>query len=387
MNPKIIIDDFEFTLIRLDPNSMAGRGLLEVKSVNIKTSEEKFFFCYRSISESGIWRLFYSSTIVVGESFNRIEKGADYMSSSTIHFKLQKFIYEKIKIGEIPIDNITLTPETVNILKNADLSTILYNRTRNIAMKRRSPLFSSILLSSECGQMNYNNMDDITSELNKISTIMETNYKFNSEPIFLFNYTNKISYGTKSGLDKCLFITANIYSIVLKNDSDSSILSNLDFYYMNYSLLSEEKYVLASGESIDFNKLDLFAPLCVTPSGISINQYGVYDKIISIYCYICKIIEYKTQLPLDNDFFEISDNYSFIGELYNDLFPYKKLKDKERYPLIDLHELRTTISLEKTKDIEHEGGAYKIRKYIDKITKTDNLNKIGLYLHKIKKYK
>jgi hypothetical protein len=190
-----------------------------------------------------------------------------------------------------------------------------------------------------------------------------------------------------SGLDRYLYITANVYSIALKkNSDDSSIFSNLDFYYINYSLLSEEKYILESGESVDFNKLDLFAPLTITPSNTTINKYGLFGQVISLHSYVCKIIEYNEQLP-PGVFFKISDIYSFIGELYNDLFPYNKIKEKEKYPLIDLHTIRDSIISEKPKDIEHEGGSYKLKKYIDKITKTNNLNKIGLYVNKIKKYK
>jgi hypothetical protein len=383
MNPSIVIDDFEFTLIRYEPNAVYGRGLLEVKSVNKTSEEETIFFCYKSISESGIWRALNTSNTSVTSGIGDIYKGIDYMSSSTIDFKLQKFIYEKIKKGEILIDKIVITPETAERMNNLDLQEILSTRSRTNQMGRRSDIFRGKYYDSHCGYMTGN----IREELNEISTIMEKNYEFNSEPKFLFNYTDKILYGSMSGLDRYLYITANVYSIALKkNSEDSSIFSNLDFYYINYSLLSEEKYVLESGESEDFNKLDFFAPLTITPSNTTINKYGLFGQVISLHSYVCKIIEYNGQIP-PGVFFKISDIYSFIGELYNDLFPYNKIKEKEKYPLIDLHELRDSIKSEKRKDIEHEGGSYKLKKYIDKITKTNNLNKIGLYVNKIKKYK
>jgi hypothetical protein len=383
MNPSIVIDDFEFTLIRYDPNAMYGRGILEAKSVNKTSLEETFFFCYKSISESGIWRALYTSGTTVTHGMGDIIKGKDYMSSSTIHFKLQKFIYEKIKKGEILIDNIVITLETAEIMNNWSLGRLLnYDRRHTLLMDEWIDNYRSIHYG-RCGSMSYN----VREELNEISTIMEKNYEFNSEPNFLFNYTDKIFYGSMSGLDRYLYITANVYSIALKkNSEDSSIFSNLDFYYMNYSLLSEEKYVSESGESDDFNKLDLFAPLALTPSNTTINKYGLFDQVISLYSYVCKIIEYNQQLP-PGVFFKISDIYSFIGEIYNDLFPYNKIKEKVKYILIDLHGIRDSIKSEKRKDIEHEGGSYKLKKYIDKITKTNNLNKIGLYVNKIKKYK
>lgn len=66
-----------------------GRGLLEVKTSNKTTFEEKRFFCYKSISESEL-ALCYLRNISASTGINNIIKGDDYITTSTIHFELQK---------------------------------------------------------------------------------------------------------------------------------------------------------------------------------------------------------------------------------------------------------------------------------------------------------
>jgi hypothetical protein len=386
---KITIDDYEFELITYDPLILYGRGLLKVKSKNISTKEELFFYCYRTISGVGIWRLACSFYVdVKAGTIGRLEKGDDYMVSNTIDLRLQKFIYEKLsKIPQVPI---TVTEELRAQLSDWEIRTLLYQQEeRNMHIQIIEPELFKSLPDWKCGTALYGETS-VAVILSKASELLEANYEIDGEPQYLFNYTNKLDLGLSGweddGKNRIMFITFNAYSIKLKRKDGSG--KNLNFHYMNYSLAGDREYTHKGSLVYDFIVKDFFAPLCFTLDDTKINKYGLYDKFVSVSYYVCKIFEYKDQFA--DQSYSIDTEYSYIGHIYRNLFPYNLLSKMPRIPLINLEDLRLSYraeKLEKEKIVEHEGGSYKIKKYVDKLIKTKDMDKIMVYLNKLKQYK
>jgi hypothetical protein len=65
-----------------------------------------------------------------------------------------------------------------------------------------------------------------------------------------------------------------------------------------------------------------------------VDQFGLYDQILSVGVYIYKIIEYKKQCNIHDQYREIGrpdtagECYTFIGDFMTNVFPLNKIQGK-----------------------------------------------------------
>ena len=66
----------------------------------------------------------------------------------------------------------------------------------------------------------------------------------------------------------------------------------------------------------------ILLPILATTSSAEINEYGVYTNYVILYAYICKMFERISQINIEAPIY-IDDKYVYIGDLYENIFPFK----------------------------------------------------------------
>ena len=75
------------------------------------------------------------------------------------------------------------------------------------------------------------------------------------------------------------------------------------------------------GSIIENNR---FIPILLTTADVTITNYGTYSNYIPSGFYICKMLEYIHQCSLkENQYTRCSEEYTYIGNRYQRLFPFK----------------------------------------------------------------
>ena len=65
-------------------------------------------------------------------------------------------------------------------------------------------------------------------------------------------------------------------------------------------------------------------PFLLIPVGILINNLGLYSKYILAGAYICKLFDYAVQCSINENIrHQCTINYTYIGDRYNNMFPFK----------------------------------------------------------------
>jgi len=125
-----------------------------------------------------------------------------------------------------------------------------------------------------------------------------------------FTYENDTEIGqTSAHLENDKVFIYNIYHTVdiksIKTDQKYTIMY-CDYRYPEYN-------------SVLLN---------VLPIDVKVNQYGMYDKIIKTGPYISKIFELYKKYPLDYEIRHRYEDYVFLGDILNKLWPLHKMKKK-----------------------------------------------------------
>jgi hypothetical protein len=159
----------------------------------------------------------------------------------------------------------------------------------------------------------------------------------------------------------------DVYSVELTNKTNADL--KYIMYFMIYDLCvfnlvklydtttgdtelkyKHTRYSLSYEQNKKCRYRNRFAPVSIVPANRKINKFGLSDKFISTGNYTCKVLEYNDQsTKYEVDRFKIEDpgydpnkllnttDYSFVGDRYDNLFPFNQIK--ERHPeILQLHE-------------------------------------------------
>jgi hypothetical protein len=149
-----------------------------------------------------------------------------------------------------------------------------------------------------------------TEKLQEFSSILETTFDIVRGSDKLDYIVNKNNDGMKYNIQ--------VKTIKLKNRVTNDIII---LHYIIYSIRE-----FLSRDINRFNIKNFHCPLLLTTNG-NITKYGLYENYVYSGNYICKPFDYKEQCSIDeNRQFICSGEYTFIGNRYNNLFPFNKIK-------------------------------------------------------------
>jgi hypothetical protein len=419
-NLFIDIDDFRFSLknkkILRDEYDNVSRYFIDFISKNNITKEEINLTAYTSISEIGCLRVCFT----VNDSISKFD---NYVQSTIIDLRLQKFIFDNIDL--IPVKDFSeLIPcpkqneeskkiiqdrfESLNILernsidKLEDISSnnnIDTNLTINKIQPNTLPSLSmtpSLSMDPSLSKPPSSNIPPSLS-MNHSSVIPSSNIHWNENNFDIIDSENvpvgittkisnlKIDYMTYNIQLENIVINNNLFGIRIKNKYDKSIviviIGHCKITIVDTSINREGYYV--------FN---------LVPENYKINAYGLYDRYYNdsedgysdynpIDYYITKPLEYGNQINFSqlfnfNYFFkneykelDISNrNYDFIAQYNKYKFIIKQLiKEK-------------SVDIIASTPMPKEGNSYK-EKSVDIIASTPMPKEGNSYKEKYLKYK
>ena len=336
----ISIGNFDFTV--LSKGFANDRDHVLIESKNKESGEISKFVCYRSLSESGIWRV----CIFTGGYV----KGINYIVSSFVNMDLQNKInqiYNSIQNEENIIKYCHIDKDAPNKSNSEKLMQIINDNNRfhldpifntlskcspgvcfnkhigiieNLLAKRGGPTYEyeaklkDIIKSKKLSQsiMHPTKEQDIKIYYDSMSTYLSEYFKLKTEIINQIG-TFEFKFGTN------ITFKHNFYSVVISNT-----VLNLD-YNLYFS-----KYEYINNNNTTFNGI-YYTVLNVIPIDSNTNQFGLYEKIISAGVYIYKIMDYRDQVGLDSTRnIELNDGtiYQFFGDLVTDVWPLNIIKQK-----------------------------------------------------------
>jgi hypothetical protein len=315
---QIIIGPYLFTLISYDSDDLNNRGSVKISSKSIisKTDIQETFFVYSSKSELGFWRL-----CAMEDIYKQLYKGDyDYVQQTFIHLDLQNFI-------NINLDKILKTTNhkhckypnskiKTNVTEHAN------NTNRILQLNFSVEEFNNIYFKEAVYKpgLQYCHDPPDPRTLSYISDYLENNYEIMSNN-FKFDFNRDINI--EEGAD--LIVRGKIYECVLEKKTVNTTTrynNNIYLYYLSYSI-----------NIGDINEENQFIPIFATDINYNkITRFGLYYNYIMMYQYICKCLQYTKicRRHLDNSYPICSTHYSYIGNIYQNLFPFiRKSTHKE----------------------------------------------------------
>ena len=321
---KIKIGHYYFSLIETT-NSIIGYETIRIISYISELTEKYDFWCYRSHSELGMWRV----GTVNPENIKEFFKGPDKVQHTLIHLELQKFINENMHHMDI-VENIPFTKENLiehNLITFSDEPMFVdisrypkYNELLNSTDRQTSKIepFNTINKQITCGQKNFNNIADV---LRQFSDNFEKLYTITNTEIIIPNYTY-----TFEGI---FAATGNIYETILVSN-DNSKSPDVILYYLiseftiNQNINEGNNHLYPNINKI-CNKSYHIMPILLTINN-NINLLGVYEQYIPAGIYICKALDRSASCKSDeNQYYRVTSKYTYISNRYDDLFPYLEL--------------------------------------------------------------
>jgi hypothetical protein len=371
--PIFTIDNYNFELIIKED---MARHFLLVKITNLTSDKSIYATYYRSQSEGYMWRL----GVFKG---NVLYKGShDYVQQTFVHFELQ--IFFNLYYDFIP-DNIKSSLTILN-------STLLNNNSDIIGhindSKRKRDVFNDLL--PECGTKN-----NTKQSVQQIAQLMSNRFKIIENPKLVYKNYNNTYKINKDGhlriskdedynmglmnITQTINLSGNIYYIIIENKRNSLEQLKLYFYNYNYSghvsniltinnkfssennknirrkfinsLKGSSKYkIIVESDLVtkiiyekkNKSRNDKFIPLLLTPVNATITNYGLYSQYVYVGSYICKIFDYYNHVNKTyNSKSETSTNiyllkeksgkYSYIGDYYNDIFPFNLINKNGKW--------------------------------------------------------
>ena len=207
---SITIENHEFTLIyrtvafetgvyepdyKLPPFVDEISRVVKIKSVNLDTQEEEFFWAYLSLSELGVWRFLCYDNL----KLHRYDKGKDYVQSTCINMYLQQHIHlcydrldeivsphEDIGIFSRPVPGfVSVTEENINLSQQYINK---YSFTIHDS-KREKYILDNPNIRIKCGNTARNTEESIIRQIQDTSNYLESNYIIlEHEEIFRYNF-------------------------------------------------------------------------------------------------------------------------------------------------------------------------------------------------------
>jgi len=146
-----------------------------------------------------------------------------------------------------------------------------------------------------------------------------------------FNYKVKMFYYSISEFISRHFTLITKQSTFIGNNivKYPTATFNLEFYKdIIKNNITNQEYDLVYTKYI-LNNIKYYAIINVVPINSKINNFGLYDNIVSAGVYISKILEYKEQCSISGININIDKTcYIFIGNLMTNMYPLNIIKNR-----------------------------------------------------------
>jgi hypothetical protein len=311
------------------PNIFNSRDIVQFRS--IKDGKNKILYAYRSSSELGIWRLGYFRAIDC--ALNKFE--LDYVQGTLLHHLLQGLINKKfIDLPLIPYKESKtqlhdMNPNNADHLISHNWSTLKREERKAFIESHRFIMFNFPTIEEE-------EAIDRTSrkiEMHPFSDIsIKCDNKLNKGPISesLYNLSKQIKkyYTINPRSNKHI----NTYHF---EEPKENILCVISIYTIELNTFLQEnnvtlvycKYTLVYGPT--HTEVNGFYGIALLKTNESeVNEYGIYEKFIYAGIFICKPVIYIEKCDANASDLEerkCSKRYMYVGDRYNDIFPYSEL--------------------------------------------------------------
>jgi len=314
-------------------------GTLIISSETDDFREYNKFLVYASQSELDFRRLAYKK-----DAFTPYYKGyIDYVQQTLIDLRLQKIIcdtnYETPFIANFGESNIYTLGVMSNELKASiddpirkiDIIPFNLNNKNLCGVKQKN---DDIRPNEDIYREVIHNLQEYTLEL-------ERNFNIDT-PQFMYNYKKDIMVES----ELVVYFYISVFSVNLIDKSN--IENKFTLYFMIYDLCAfnsnslyddsatdveiKYKFFHTYSNSYKENKVcryrNYFAPISIVPYNTEITMYGLPNHFIPTGNYTCKVLEYNNQCTkYENNLFIIGETgYTFIGDRYNNLFPFNIIK-------------------------------------------------------------
>jgi hypothetical protein len=324
-------------------------GTLIISSITEDFSEYYKFLVYASQSELDFRRLVYKK-----DNFTPYYKGyIDYVQQTLVDLRLQKIIsdtnYATPFISNFGESNIY----KLDVMSD-EIKSFIDDQARKIDI---SPF--NLNIKNPCGTKQKNDdirpVEDIYIEvihnLEEYSQVLENYFNIDT-PQFLYNY--KKDFMVESELVVYFYITVFTVNLIDKTNTENKFTLYFMIYDLcafNNNLLYEDsatdveikyKFYQEYSHSYKENKVcryrNYFAPISIVPYNREITMYGLPNHFIPTGNYTCKVLEYNKQCTkYENNLFIIGETgYTFIGDRYNNLFPFNIIKSSH-IDILDRH--------------------------------------------------
>lgn len=160
-----------------------------------------------------------------------------------------------------------------------------------------------------------------------------------------------ISINKKYNFNKFYFLERNIklettgyiYECILKNKNNNTYNNyyngDIYLYYLNYDIKIKNTGLIPP---IIINKKNKYIPIIATDmNNDKITRFGLYYNYIILHQYICKALQYNIICEYNKQYPMCSDDYCYIGDIYDNLHITMILKsNKEQFEYDDIYKLK-----------------------------------------------
>jgi hypothetical protein len=299
----IKIDNLYFLV--LNKNITEDRPIVNIySSTNENFSENNNkFSVYLSRSDLGCFQLCV-------RLHNQYVKGDDYIQSTFIHIKLQKYIHQIFEKLIPSNDHFCSYIESETDGKNGHkLYDHIYEKERQI---KKTPFIEYNIYA--CGDDNDKSSSDVNEKLNNFSEELKSLYDYsNNEPI------SKVNINDSENVYDLKFYKVKL-KLKLKEEKQED---NIILYYCNAKIT---KFMNKTPKSFPiYINLPVFL---TTIEGDKITKFGTFERYILAGNYICKVFDYYNQCS-ENHSGKCYGNYKLIGDRYNNIFPLLEIREEK----------------------------------------------------------
>jgi hypothetical protein len=339
---SIIIGNIEFTLIyktvtyetgvydpryKLPPIIDEVSRIVKIKSVNLDTREEYFFWVYLSLSELGVWRfLCYDKP-----NSNRYDKGKEYVQSTCVNMYLQKHLhlfYDRLDEIVSPHEDLTIIPRSqpgfTSITEQSVNITQQYINIHSFILhdsNREKYIFDNKNIPIKCGNTSRNTEESVIRQIQTTSRYLEDNYIIlEQEEIFRYNFIFRDVINSENIVIK----------VTLKNKNTDEIIM---LFYKKMIFTKLNPIASPSGNQIIYNKTideitnagnKHFVVILVIPSTARCLSNSLYSEYIHLGIYVCKPFDYTKYINTKKT--ECTKDYSYVSYRYENIFPIKNIE-------------------------------------------------------------
>lgn len=283
--------DNTYEVIYIQTFTLDGKPVPRISRNELLNNTPLIFGVYMSQSQMGFCRLANFHPIKV------FEKGIDYAQTTLINFKLGQFIISNMLDPSIKEYNpyTEYDPDANNIMREPNVT----DKARIAQIDN----FGYPVPPQKCAEIKTGIHEYLQTTSDAIKTKFPT--------LVVLEEICPHSYSTSFAV-----VNGTVFKIILQ--SADAPHQQIEIYLYKYTITLNVNSETVNGTIPVLMKKHIPTdPEDITPVG----TYGNY--IPSFGAYVCKLFEYKRQLPVElRDVMpEVSDDYVFIGSLYNGLYP------------------------------------------------------------------